>query len=188
MKKIMLSVLVCYSLSCFGQDESISPEKEIEKLVTVGIEVVQNAEVQEAVIQLHQAYLHFLEVVLHKIASEFGPEERALAQVGLNCFAELAKEPAFRFVANGGDPKDIDEEMQKQLEEKFALVRWVVEAFGPELQKIMKKKVMVTKSYTYTDMDGNPYTCSTTNPKPEYLHFILDRIIEALELAQKSVQ
>ncbi len=184
MKKIALSVLLCSSLSCFAQNESLSPEKEIEKLVSVGIKVVQNAEVQEAIVQLHQAYLHFLEVVLQNIASKFGPEEKALAQAGLNYLAELAKDPVLQLVVSKGNPAGIDDETKQQLVAKIAPITFVAQTYGPELLKLILEKVMVTET---TKMNSGA-TITTTQPKPEYLHFILNRIIEALAVAQKSVQ
>ncbi len=184
MKKILLSVFLCSSLACVAQDESITIEKDLEKLFNIGIKVAQDSGVQKAVVQLHQAYLHLLEVVLQKIASEFGPEENALAQVGLNYLAELAKDPAWRSIVSTGNPDDINDEMKKELQEIIA----VVQTYGPILQKIMQEKVTVTD--TVTNEDGS--TCITTQLNPEYanlcLYFTLDRIIEALELAQKSVQ
>jgi hypothetical protein len=193
MKKILLSILLCSSISlCFAQDGSIGAEKDIERLVNIGLEVAQDREVQKAVIQLHQAYLHLLEVTLQQIAGKFGSEEKALVQVGLNYLAELAKDPVWRSIVSQGDPDDINDEMKKQLQVKVAPIIVVAQAYVPILQKIIQKKVMVTKNRTFMNEDGKTYFYSTTQPKPEYaepcLYFILDRIIEALELAQKSVQ
>ena len=181
MKKILLSVILCSSLSlCSRQDESMSPEENIEKLVTIGLKIAQDREVQEAVVQLYQAYLHLFEVTLQKIATEFGPEEKAHAQMILNYLAELVKDPMVRSIAcEGGIPAGIDDEMQQQLESKIMPIIVVAQTYGPELQKMVLQKVMITKT---TKTNGTP------QPKPECIHFILDRIIEALELAQKSVQ
>ena len=187
MKKILLSIILCSSLSCFAQDGSVSPEKDIAKLVIIGLEVAQDREVQEAVVQLHQAYLHLLEVTLQKIASKFGSEEKALAQTGLIYLAKLAKDPVLRS-AFKGDLGAIDEKTTNYIVARVAPIIFVAQMYGPQLQKLVQEKVMVTKTRTHTDVNVDSITYVNTYPTSASFHFILDRIIEALELAQKSVQ
>jgi len=194
MKKMILSLLISSSLT-FGAVEQMNVGLDWEKAVQVGVELSQDGEVIETVMKLHKAFLNFVEVILKKIASNCDAQEKAVAQVGLDYLAEIVNDPVVRSMIVAGDAEKLTEDDIVYLQGKITPLVALVQLYGPAVQQMIDDKFMVTKTQDYTSEDGASSTTVTESafdPNNVYLKkgrlFILERIIELLDIARKRMK